>query len=485
MNSSQLPPLQGELDKRISHHQPNFRQLGRFLSLAVIVSLLFGACNVSSSGLEQEELFPKQLVAAPIPEISDFFEVFTIDPTLDTTFQTQSGTRVYVPANSIVNTEGALVNEMVEIRFREIRKAHEIIASGIPMRYFDETGSESWMQTAGMFEVNGSLRGEQVAIAAGKTITVEFAAETSEPVDFWYFDAVSGNWANKAQNTTGTENLPVSDPDALPGEVAPPPPPPIQPVIGNPKKILPPLKIDYKFFPELKEFRNLEWEYTGPAADNPRNDPSFFDKWDNLVINKGTGSSYRLTFSRSGESLDVPVRPCFRRAKDLEAFNQSMTAYRKKQQEYDAYVIREQERETFRQRQYGFIRQVSIQEFGIFNWDYLIKADVALPLVADFDFEVQLPEHLEKDIIVYLITGEGRSVISFPKYDWARFSYRPEMDNRLVAVLPDGRVAVFSQEQFNAEKDQLQNARNQAYQFKMKVLPDRVDNLQDLEQIGD
>ena len=432
--------------------------------------------------VEAKALFAKQEIEAPIPEINNFSESFEVDPTQDTTILTESGTKIHIPANSIVDKNGALVVEKIEIRIKEIRTAHEIIASGIPMRYYDENGEESWMQTAGMFEIDGYLKGEKVEIAPNKMISVDFTTEIKDACDFWFFDKETGNWQNKATNTTAIDNPEIARIDEEIKKMAPPPRP-IQPVIGDPQKILPPFKIDYRYFPELKEFRELEWEYTGSVEDNPRNDPSFFEGWKDIIIKKGAGGTYVLTFNRDHQSLDVPVRPCFRRAKDLEAFNKSMSSYNEKRKVYDAYVKREQERKAFRERQSSFIRQMGIQEFGIYNWDYLIKREKALPVYADFDFEDQLREDLENEVIVYLITGDGRTVISFPKRSWRDFSFLPDLDNKLVAVLPGGRIALFSQEQFDAEMKNLREARFKTYEFEMKVLPEQVDNIKDLEQI--
>ena len=78
-----------------------------------------------------------------------------------------------IPMDWAVDKNGQPIKGEVEIAYREFHNAAEIIASGIPMT--DKTG-EKYMQTAGMFEVKGSVANETVEIAgcAGSLIVTGF-----------------------------------------------------------------------------------------------------------------------------------------------------------------------------------------------------------------------------------------------------------------------------------------------------------------------
>ncbi|MCB9289163.1 MAG: hypothetical protein H6560_17775 [Lewinellaceae bacterium] len=427
--------------------------------------------------------FTKQLILPPLANVNVYPSTFLIDPQRDTTLQLPSGTAFQIPANSIVDVNGLPVTSPVEIRIREIRDSKEIIAGGIPMRYFDEEGVENWMQTAGMFEILGFVDGKAVKLDENKPITVNFATEIEGPCDFWFFNSESGNWAREKAGVQTMENPNLLPQDEAEEEAEAPSLPSIQPVLGSAEKILPPFKIDYQYFPGLKQFRDLEWEYAGKdPSENPRNNPAFFDPWSNIIIEKGKNGTYQLSFTRANDTLVVPVKPCFRRERDLKAFEKNMSRYAQKQKAYQERVQKQLEKEAYREANYDFIRSVMVRQFGLYNYDYLIKLDDHVPLLSDFDFDGQLPDHLINEVAVYLITGDSRSVIAFPRNSWNRFSFSPSLDNQLVAILPGGRAAVFTRDDFEREKETLIKARNQPYRFKMKVLPGRITSLEDLEQ---
>ena len=441
---------------------------------------------------------PKQSVAPPIGHLKKGIQL-TVNPARDTVLELASGSTLKVEANTIVTMSGAVVKTPIQIQLNEVRKASEIILSGAPMRYFDENGEENWMETAGMFEIQAFSQGEMLKIAEGKAIQVDFASQTDQNVGFWHFDEALGNWVNLEINPPVAKRIalkPTSEEsgafkEQLSGSVSTDQqqikdlPPAINAVLGNPKKILPPFKIDYHKYPSLKEFRNLEWEYAGADPEkNPRNSDSFYEPWSNITIEKASSTTYELTFSRADETLVVPVRPCFRRAKDLAAFNESMAAYEEQRTELKAKQDKQKQQAKFAEQQNNFIRSATISKFGVYNWDALIKLREAVRFRSEFDFGIEIPEHLQNQITVFLITGKkDRSVIKFPKYDWAHFSFVPSMNNKMIAILPGGKAAVFLQKDFNRESASLLEANNGMYRFKMRLIPETIKEIEDLEKI--
>lgn len=98
------------------------------------------------------------------------------------------------------------------------------------------------------------------------------------------------------------------------------------------------------------------------------------------------------------------------------------------------------------EQQRKLIRSLKVRQFGIYNWDRFYKSDRSVPLVANFKFKEF--SSLD-DIQVFLITGEnGRAIIDYPRFNWNKFSYIPEYNNQLVAVLPNNKVAIFTKEEF-------------------------------------
>lgn len=105
-----------------------------------------------------------------------------------------AGSVVTIPANSIVDKKGNVVNGPVEIIFREFSDPLEIVFSGIPMTY-DSAGTMSDFQTAGMFELKAMKDGEELKLAAGREIIVDLAAvRTDDGFSLYQYDDISGNW---------------------------------------------------------------------------------------------------------------------------------------------------------------------------------------------------------------------------------------------------------------------------------------------------
>ena len=90
---------------------------------------------------------------------------------------------------------------------------------------------------------------------------------------------------------------------------------------------------------------------------------------------------------------------------------------------------------------------------------------------------------MKKMITVYLITGESRSVVYLPYSQWDRFAYDPNLDNKIVAILPGNKIATFSQEDFKQQRDDIQAASGSEFTFKMKVEQEAVKNLADVEEV--
>ena len=137
------------------------------------------------------------------------------------------------------------------------------------------------------------------------------------------------------------------------------------------------------------------------------------------------------------------------------------------------------ERAALQNQQAAFLRSFRVQNFGIHNYDILKRIPSNLPLAADFEFE-GIPDMVKEKTKVYLITGEQRMVISFPPYAWKSFAFNPEADNKLVAILPGNRMAVFSQKDFKKNKNLLKSKRGKAHTFKMKVIEQPIESLADI-----
>lgn len=105
-----------------------------------------------------------------------------------------SGTIVYIPANSLIRSDGTGATGEAELVFREYRSLADFLASGIPMHYADERGS-FFFNSGGMFEVRVYQDREMLSMAPGQTYDVEFEP-TGQLVDasLYYLNDATESW---------------------------------------------------------------------------------------------------------------------------------------------------------------------------------------------------------------------------------------------------------------------------------------------------
>gem|GEM_PF-2829652 len=154
--------------------------------------------NESRTIAETPILFAKtwNTFESPVPG-SDVSRVYYSSPTerCDTLIYRRSGTRMIIPDNAFLDKSGQPVNGDVLIDYREFRDPLDFIVSGIPMSFQQEDGTPVFFSSAGMLEINASQNGEEIFLAPGKNIQVDFVStDSSETYDFFTYNDTSGSW---------------------------------------------------------------------------------------------------------------------------------------------------------------------------------------------------------------------------------------------------------------------------------------------------
>lgn len=424
------------------------------------------------------------VVDAPFENVEIAPEALLIqDPGQPSIHRLPSGTVLRVPANAFAGADGALIATPVQLSFREFHNAAEIIASGIPMRVPKADGGEEWLQTAGMYEINGTSEGRPVEIASGKSIEVDLSSKVGGNYDFWVFDKESGRWINQ-----GAAAAPEKDEAALEAarnEVAglrrKTATRPVAPTATPEAEKLIFTDLDIRSCPELAGKQPLALTYAG---DNEKEDPKN-NQW---IANPGIWRKkslrpagkkgiYELTLL-GDEAYRIPVKLALQ-GKNLE---QARREYEAALASYQADMALMRNAEALLAQQAAFRRTMSVSAFGIYNYDILWKRPDSVPLAADFEFD-GLPETIKPYITVYLVTGDNRTVVGLPYGDWGKLRISPGADNKLIAVLPGDKVAVFSQSDFNREMEAIKEASGSRYVFDMKVESQPLGSVESLQQV--
>ncbi|MCR9286657.1 MAG: hypothetical protein NXI23_04615 [Bacteroidetes bacterium] len=465
------------------------------LCLLSFSALFFQNCQITPENTETAkaevnaqalvEEIAKLAVAPPMENLDVKYNNFQVSPTESKILELKNGTSIEIPENAFVDANGNPVTESVQIQYREFHNAAELIASGIPMEVIKENGQKELMQTAGMFEMEGKTnKGERVFIAEDKEVKVNMASHIEGEYPFWYFDHERGNWEEMGTNT------PTPNPKREAAELAltqmeksefATMKAPIKPIKFDRKKPALNFDINYDNFPELKQMRGIVWQYSGTKSklDPVNNKWIFKEQWDFVKLEASDKvNQYNMVLTNADKNFVIPVCPS-QKGKD---FDKAMKEFQTSAAEYREYVENKTAKKEFLEAQAKFVRSFAVNRFGIHNYDILIKRPNAVRLMANFDFG-KFPGHVKKMIPVYLVTGQDRSIVAFPYESWDRFVFSPEMENKLIAVLPGNKLATFSQREFFDQKEAMVRRNNGSYDFKMTIHDQEVKTINDIQHI--
>ena len=463
----------------------------RSFLLTLLAALALHSCSnpsdtnsqISSESNENETVAQtvKQTIAPAFADFNVKTQILTVKGTHSQTLSLPSGSSIDVPEAAFIDAQGNAVSGDVNLAFREFHNAAEIIASGIPMKVMTENGTEEWMQTAGMYEINGFQNGEPVFIAPGKSLSVNLVSDVDGDYDFWKFEEEAGNWGSLGVSTPmpNPNAAASSENDAAPRTNVGPPP--AAPIAFDENSTPIDLDVDLKSFPELADKQNIVWQYAGKdSKKDPAQNPNLFQKnWDEIELVKNTtGSLYTLTLANDDEEISLPVVPALK-GKDLE---QALADYQVRLKEYKKKLASLTEVANFQKKQMAFVRSFQVEGFGIYNYDILYKSGDMVPLLANFEFGTEIPLNLRRHISVYLIAEKGKMVVKFPPKDWKRFRLDPTAEASLVAILPDNKLAVLNAENLKKQMPRIKEAKGKKYIFQMEIQGEPVQSVEEMNE---
>lgn len=147
---------------------------------------------------------------------------------------------------------------------------------------------------------------------------------------------------------------------------------------------------------------------------------------------------------------------------------------------YEFKAQQTKEEQTRKQNEQKLMRRFSINQFGLYNWDKLISDEGTIRFAANFEFDVPVDYN---NITVYLVTEfNGQAVISFNKTSWSNFWINPQRKSQLVAVLPNNKVALLSDQKIKS-MDFSSIKEGETFTFNMKTIETPITDLSDLDKL--
>lgn len=474
----------------------NFKKLPFFL----ILFTLFYACQNTTQSEDsdtsvtgptmQEELDPLTSPAAdgyststnvspPIQQVNVPTRLFKIKAHESKTIEIkETGTSIVIPANAFVDANGVAIQGEVDIQFKEYHDIGDILASGIPMRMTSPDGSTGYMQSAGMFDIQGSSEGKAVFVAESKTLEVNLASNYNDATyDFWKFEKEKKQWMNRGVS----EARPNEKKQKALKRIAKTKKPekPILPYKFDKNKPVLEFDINYDNFPELKEMNGILWQYAGSDdTKNPvKNKWIYQEDWDAAEIEPfPSGNLYKLTLKNKKRAFITTVSP----SQSGAEFEKSMAEYSRKQKEYEENKLSIADLKNLAEEQAEFLRTAQIDGFGIFNYDLMVKDEDNILVDAKFDFGTMIPG-INRIAKVYMIV-DNRNVVCYPSKDWSRVRISPTLSTKMMAILPGQKYATISEDEFKRIIDDIKAAEGtRSYTFKMSFKDQVIASLDDLK----
>lgn len=458
----------------------------RLFTPVVAGAALLAACNSDSNkptdqvmnmpSDEQGVEMPALAVMPPIAGLDVPFKSYEVATTEGMTIETATGTTIEIPANAFVDKDGNPITGTVDIKFREFHNATDIIASGIPM-HNPETGE--YMETAGMFEIKGEQAGQEIFVKGDKDIQVNLASfNEGDDFNFYKLGPKDCRWEDKG---TGKAKPNLKKQTRLAELDAELPKVPVKPrKHSNVENFVFDLDVNYSMFPELKTFNGVVWEYAGEGKDPEKNDWIFSADWEKIDLKKSPTGFFELSLSSNDGNFTTLVRPVLSDAnyeEALAAFTENkMKAYNK--------VKKAQQGERDRLKaQANLSRSFAVAGFGTYNWDIwhqpgrtLCHPKPKFDVLANVDTDVNR-------ISYFLVMGGRHSVVRYSPKNLAKFSFKASEDNALLAVLPEGKVAIFSAKDFRALD--AEKIKNKSVLMEMATETMTVSSLDNLDEVID
>lgn len=439
-------------------------------------SMLCIACNENKNNQEaiaknevkaESQPSQKPFIKPPIADLNPQYVIFTLDASKGTTFKLKNGSEIVVPADAFTNENGAILRGNIEMKYREMHDAVSIYLAGVPMNY--KNGN---FTTAGTFELRAFQQGKNAFLT--KPVKVKMASYTEgADYDFFYLNENDRRWDSLGrtqpqvnyekkrllkdiENQRLMKKFPLDRQYFAFNYMA------IMDVyynddwriLNNDKRI----DSAFSAISSKLESYGLGWEnnycdnrqlitweqteYPAPLFVWKNVHKTPFPTWAKGAygkLNKLKDNRYMYSIGNETDSLYFKVElECAMPLKSLFAFtpddwkNQYAATMQK--------VKREQERLKLVADVY---RTFTINQLGLYNWDKLMKDDNAVVLEANFEFPQQVNEKLTTLDVVY-ISGDNRSVITFPKLSWDKLALIPDAGGRLFVLMPDNKLALYS-----------------------------------------
>ncbi len=370
--------------------------------------------------------------------------------------KTETGSEIKIPKNAFKDEKGNPIEGEVQIEYREIKSAAEIILSGVDMKY-EKDGKIYDFQTAGMFDIRAFSNGK--AVFLNQDIEVSFVSNTQGNYDFYYYSESDKNWVE-----TDYGKIEVTEESGNQVNFELPRPVKLDPSTD----LVIELKANYKKFPELALYKGMIWKYAGNKTKEEvtallsktwtDSELKPIDKKKNL---------YMLNMITGKKTYELEVSPVFSEAQ----YKKALAVFEKQKQNSEALNA-----------DLNVKRKANISQLGLYNYDVVHSSD---RMIVQSDFKIKTNEQAlpTESLDLFHITGKNDVVVRYTHKNISSIYFSPSENNKILAILPGNKVAVLTSKEFENIAKKLQSNNLSAYSFELKLIEKEVKTASDLDAI--
>ena len=134
------------------------------------------------------------MIRAPFKGVENKTHKLSFDVNVGGTLALPNGTKIDVPPNAFVTTDGASVNGEVTLSYTEMQDLASILISGIPLNIGEGKNMEV-MESAVMFDLSADQDGKPLMLADGKSLQTSISSNQADPAyNLYRLDEVEKSW---------------------------------------------------------------------------------------------------------------------------------------------------------------------------------------------------------------------------------------------------------------------------------------------------
>lgn len=435
-------------------------QTKKLIPSILVILFAFNSCN----NVEKKAESVLRKIDPPLNELNVQMQTFSINTENEEIIYLESGTKITIPANALVDVNGNPVKGEADIAYREMHTALDVMLSGIPMEY-DSAGTTYDFETAGMFEIRGFQNGNPVFIADGKEIQIDLASyNVGDDFGFYSLNEENGQW--------NFEGYSPSEPNQSREEMLNESLEKLDEIINNKEELKKSvakintqgtfsINVNYDRFPELQSFQTVLWRFAGKDRHLNVNEVQemFNDPGKSMILsNHPTQPNLFLLSHRGNESINdaytvEPFIPGISEEKQKAFLEERIANFNEVQRQAEL-------RAEAARNQAETMRAFRVSNFGIFNCDKPIANNVIIAVNFEYDSENK-PEK------IYLISRNNRMLITY--YPNLSDQIRVPKDDKFtfITVESDKSITIANREVMNRVETEINRTDNRNFTIQL------------------